>query len=123
MLFGKLLIFRALLFGFSDASVEPGTEENRRRCRARPGLNRQALNLGQRGIPGEPSQFALHASFSFGAAEHDLIARRRGDSFKLGLSLHIGFVRMERAAAEQRAGCGGGCLCGPITAAKTSAGD
>ena len=87
---------------------------------ARPGLDRQALNLGQRDIPGEPSQFALHASFSFGATEHDLIARRRGDIFKLGVLLNIVFVRMERAAAEQRASCGGGCLCGPITAAKTS---
>ena len=123
MLFGKLLILRALLFGFSDASVEPGAEEKRWRCRARPGLGRQALYLGQRDIPGEPSQFALHASFCFGAAEHDLIARRRGDSFKLGLSIHIGFVRMKRSAAEQRAGSGVGCLCGPITAAKTSAGD
>ena len=79
---------------------------------ARLGLDRQALNLGQRDIPGEPSQFALHASFSFGAAEHDLIARRRGDSLKPGWSLHIGFVRMERASAEQPAGCGGSCLVG-----------
>ena len=73
-------------------------------------LGRQTIYLGQRDISGEPSQFALHAFFSFGAAEHDLIARRRGDSFKLGLSLHISFVRMERASAEQRAGCGGGFL-------------
>ena len=35
----------------------------------------------------------------------------------------IGFVRMVRVAAEQRAGRGGGCFCWPITAAKTSAGD
>ena len=86
-------------------------------------LGRQTLYLGQRDIPGERSQFSLHSFFSFGATEHDLIARRRGDSFKLGLSLHIGFIHMERAAAEQRAGSGVGCLCGPITAAKTSAGD
>lgn len=115
MPFGNLLISRALLFGFRSWAAGPSAEAIRRRA--------GGPYRGQRDIPGVLNPFALHAIFSFRAAEHDLIARRRGDSVKLGLSLHIGFVRMGRAAAEQRAGCGGGCFCWPITAAKTSAGD
>ena len=36
----------------------------------------------------------LQAFFSFGRDELELIARRRGGNHKLGLALHIGFVRM-----------------------------
>ena len=54
---------------------------------------------------------------------NDLIARQRGDSLKLGLSLHISFARMERAAAEQPRGLWWQLFCWPITAAKTSTGD
>jgi hypothetical protein len=54
----------------------------------------QTPYLGQREIPRELSQFELQAFFSFSAVEHELIARRRGDSLKLGFALHIGFVRM-----------------------------
>jgi hypothetical protein len=52
-----------------------------------------------------------------------ICARHRGDSLKLGLSLHIGFVHMERAAAEPTRGLWWQLFCWPITAAKTSAGD
>ena len=54
----------------------------------------QTPYLGQRHLPREFSQFELQAFFSFSATERELIARRRGDSLKLGLALHIGFVRM-----------------------------
>ena len=54
----------------------------------------QTPYLGQREIPREFSQFELQAFFTFSASEHELIARRRGDSLKLGLALHVGFVRM-----------------------------
>ena len=54
----------------------------------------QTPYLGQREIPRELSQFELQAFFSFSAVEHELIARRRGDSLKLGFALHIGCVRM-----------------------------
>ena len=50
--------------------------------------------LGQRELPRHFSQFELQAFFSFSAAEREVIARRRGDNHKLGLALHIGFVRM-----------------------------
>jgi hypothetical protein len=54
----------------------------------------QTPYLGLRDIPREFSEFELQAFFSFSRTEHELIARRRGDSLKLGLALHIGFVRM-----------------------------
>jgi hypothetical protein len=50
--------------------------------------------LGLRDLPREFSEFELQAFFNFSHAEHELIARRRGDNLKLGLALHIGFVRM-----------------------------
>ena len=43
---------------------------------------------------GELTEFELQTFFSFGRDELELIARRRGDNHKLGLALHIGFVRM-----------------------------
>ena len=45
-------------------------------------------------MPGDISEFELQAFFSFSRAELELIARRRSDSLKLGLALHIGFARM-----------------------------
>jgi hypothetical protein len=50
--------------------------------------------LGLRELPREFSQFELQAFFTFSRAERELIERRRGDHHKLGLALHIGFVRM-----------------------------
>ena len=54
----------------------------------------QASYLGLRDLPRELTEFELQAFFSFGRNELELIARRRGDNHKLGLALHIGFVRM-----------------------------
>ena len=50
--------------------------------------------LGLRDLPREISAFELQAFFTFSRAERELIERRRGDNHKLGLALHIGFVRM-----------------------------
>ena len=50
--------------------------------------------LGLRELPREFGQFELQAFFTFSRAELELIERRRGDHHKLGLALHIGFVRM-----------------------------
>ena len=54
----------------------------------------QTSYLGLRDMPGEISEFELQAFFSFSRTELELIARRRSDSLKLGLALHIGFARM-----------------------------
>ena len=54
----------------------------------------QTSYLGLRDMPGDISEFELQAFFSFSHAELELIARRRSDSLKLGLALHIGFARM-----------------------------
>ena len=54
----------------------------------------QTPYLGLRDLPRELTDFELQAFFSFSHAEFELIARRRGDNHKLGLALHIGFVRM-----------------------------
>ena len=54
----------------------------------------QTPYLGLRDLPRELTEFELQAFFSFSHAEFELIARRRGDNHKLGLALHIGFVRM-----------------------------
>ena len=54
----------------------------------------QTSYLGLRDLPRELTEFELQAFFSFSRAELELIARRRGDNHKLGLALHIGFVRM-----------------------------
>ena len=54
----------------------------------------QTPYLGLRDLPRELTEFELLAFFSFSRAELELIARRRGDNHKLGLALHIGFVRM-----------------------------
>ena len=54
----------------------------------------QTPYLGLRDLPCELTEFELQAFFSFSRAELELIARRRGANHKLGLALHIGFVRM-----------------------------
>ena len=60
--------------------------------------------LGLRELPREFSPFELQAFFTFSLAERELIERRRGDHHKLGLALHIGFVRMSgRALISVRA--------------------
>jgi hypothetical protein len=55
---------------------------------------RQTPYLGLRDLPRELTEFELQALFSFSRAELEPIARRRGDNRKLGLALHIGFLRM-----------------------------
>ncbi|TDP76837.1 uncharacterized protein DUF4158, partial [Aquabacterium commune] len=50
--------------------------------------------LGMRGLPRDISDFEMKAFFTFDGAERDAINARRGDSLKLGLALHIGFLRM-----------------------------
>lgn len=47
-----------------------------------------------RDLPRELSQFELQFFFTLSRTERELIERRRGDHHKLGLALHIGFVRM-----------------------------
>ena len=54
----------------------------------------QTSYLGLRDLPREFSEFELQAFFNFGRNELEVITRRRGDNHKLGLALHIGFVRM-----------------------------
>jgi hypothetical protein len=54
----------------------------------------QTTYLGMRELPRDITAFELQAFFTFGHAERELIGARRGESLKLGLALHIGFVRM-----------------------------
>ncbi|CAB3802936.1 hypothetical protein LMG28614_05705 [Paraburkholderia ultramafica] len=54
----------------------------------------QTTYLGMRELPREISTFELQAFFTFSPAERELIAVRRGNRLKLGLALHIGFLRM-----------------------------
>lgn len=54
----------------------------------------QTTYLGQRELPREVSAFELQAFFTFSRPEQELIQARRGDLLKLGLALHIGFLRM-----------------------------
>lgn len=54
----------------------------------------QTTYLGMRELPRDISGFELQAFFTFSPAERALIEARRGDSHKLGLALHIGFLRM-----------------------------
>jgi len=50
--------------------------------------------FGLRELPREISAFELQAFFTFSRAERELINSRRGDTHKLGLALHIGFLRL-----------------------------
>jgi len=54
----------------------------------------QTPYLGLRDIPRDLSGFELQAFFTFSRAERELIEARRGDPLKLGLALHIVFLRM-----------------------------
>jgi hypothetical protein len=50
--------------------------------------------LGLRELPREISAFELQAFFTFAPSERVAIEQRRVDRHKLGLALHIGFLRM-----------------------------
>lgn len=54
----------------------------------------QTTYLGMRELPRDITAFELQAFFTFSRAERELIGARRGESLKLGLALHIGFLRM-----------------------------
>ena len=54
----------------------------------------QTTFLGMRELPRDISDFEMKAFFTVDGAERDAINARRGDSHKLGLALHIGFLRM-----------------------------
>ncbi|UUZ62644.1 DUF4158 domain-containing protein [Polaromonas sp. P1-6] len=54
----------------------------------------QATYLGMRELPHEISDFEMKAFFTFDRAERKVIDARRGTAHKLGLALHIGFLRM-----------------------------
>ena len=54
----------------------------------------QGTYIGVREMPREVGEFELQAFFTFSRAEHAIIQRRRGPALKLGLALHMGFVRM-----------------------------
>ena len=50
--------------------------------------------LGMRELPREISTFEMQAFFTFECAERKVIDARRSNPLKLGLALHIGFLRM-----------------------------
>jgi Domain of unknown function (DUF4158) len=50
--------------------------------------------LGMRELPRELSTFEMQAFFTFECAEREVIEARRSNPLKLGLALHIGFLRM-----------------------------
>ncbi len=54
----------------------------------------QTTFLGLRELPRDISDFEMTAFFTFDGAEREAINARRGDAHKLGLALHIGFLRM-----------------------------
>ncbi len=54
----------------------------------------QTTFLGLHELPRDISDFEMKAFFSFDGAEREAISARRGDAHKLGLALHIGFLRM-----------------------------
>ena len=58
----------------------------------------QGMFLGIRQFPKELSAFELQAFFMFSRAELDLIHARRAGTHKLGLALHIGFLRLSGVA-------------------------
>lgn len=53
----------------------------------------QTTYPGMRELPRDISGFELQIFFTFSPAERVLIDARRGDAHKLGLALHIGFLR------------------------------
>ena len=54
----------------------------------------QSSFLGIRAVPRDLSAFELNAFFTFGAAERSAIDACQTDTHKLGLALHIGFLRL-----------------------------
>ncbi len=54
----------------------------------------QTTFLGMRELPRDISDFEMKAFFTFNGSEREAIYARRGDAYKLGLALHIGFLRM-----------------------------
>jgi hypothetical protein len=52
------------------------------------------IYLGMKDLPREPSTFELQTSFTFSQAEREVIDARYGATHKLGLALHIGFLRL-----------------------------
>ena len=54
----------------------------------------QTTFLGMRELPRDISDFEIKAFFTFDGAEREAINARRGDAHRLGLALHIGFLRM-----------------------------
>lgn len=54
----------------------------------------QTTFLGLHELPRDISDFEMKAFFTFDGAEREAISTRRGDAHKLGLALHIGFLRM-----------------------------
>ena len=51
-------------------------------------------HLGLHDLPRDISIFELQSFFTYRGAERELIDARRGNDHKLGLALHIGFVRL-----------------------------
>ena len=54
----------------------------------------QTTFLGMRELPRDISDFEMKTFFTFDGTERQAIDARRGDAHKLGLALHIGFLRM-----------------------------
>jgi len=54
----------------------------------------QTTYLGLKDLPRELSAFELQAFFTYSRAEREVIDARYGASHKLGLALHIGFLRL-----------------------------
>lgn len=54
----------------------------------------QTTYLGLRELPREISTFELQSFFTYSRTERELINDRRGNAHKLGLALHIGFLRL-----------------------------
>ena len=54
----------------------------------------QTIYLGLQELPREISTFELQSFFTYSRAERELIHARRGNAHKLGLALHIGFLRL-----------------------------
>ena len=61
----------------------------------------QLAYLGMRQIPDELNEFELATFFTFSRKERGLIDARRTDLYRLGVGLHIGFVRMTRTHARR----------------------
>jgi hypothetical protein len=54
----------------------------------------QTTFLGMHELPRDMSDFEMKAFFTFDGAQREAINARRGDAHKLGMALHIGFLRM-----------------------------